>query len=152
MKTYTPTPLNLFCTHGHDRGCATSAKLIMLLTANGWKELWRTGKRLRDPEGYHCSEHVPGARATFCQIHLQAPAEFNYKQLCLCDNATELNVSWVNLYDFPSIPDSAHGMKLNAETMHYRIMTMLQKGFSFIDWDKMEEPLTNEQYAAILKA
>ncbi len=148
-KPRSNAPLNLFCTHGHELGCKESARLVMLFLADGWTEFKRTGLTFRDPEGYHTSPNARNALATLNTIYLHAPFKYEYKLLVISDNCTELNMSWVNQESFPSIYYSNHSMPLNAETMFYRLKRKLDG--EEIDYDHIEQPLTNEEYALILK-
>ncbi len=121
----------------------------MLLQAHGWREHKRSGNTWRDPGGYCCSPNTKGATRACDTVYLIAPFEFQYQMLAITDNCTELNVGWVNLEQFPSIPYSWHSVALNGETMFYRLQCTLRD--EEIDWDRRCEPLTNEEYAALLK-
>jgi len=78
------------------------------------------------------------ARTASNTILLRAPFKYQYRILSLCDNGGEVNVEWVNhpdsLHSVASCSDSRH---LNAETMHYRIMTVLDG--EEIDYNHEEE-------------
>jgi hypothetical protein len=125
--------LNLLTHHGEERGREETRKLLRLLTNADFRLLWQ-----RKREAY-----------------LQAPFQWQYRMLCLCDNGGEINLGWVN-GGMVSIPTTGHGVATNAETIHYRLITALEcaKGMDFpdevilntIDWNLRCESLTDDDY------
>ncbi len=148
--------LNLFGHFGYERGTRESQRLMLLFTrGNNWRELWKTGVVFRNEHGCVCGFSDTRNPGTLCQVYLQAP--FDYQQrvnsshpmLYLCDNGGELNIGWVNLEEtHRSIPYTGNRGDANAETMFYRILTVLDGEEP--DWNKFEEAFSDDDFAALV--
>lgn len=148
--------LNLFGSMGYSLGVAETKRFMLLLVRDAeFRELFRSGIVFRDKDGCVSDFEHRDSPGTFSSVYLQEPFKWGrtvgagYPWIALTDNGGELNAEWINRPDtLISVPYTWHRSSLNAETVYYRFMTMLEGDTP--DWGRMVPPLTEGEATLLL--